>query len=105
MLISASHHFQVGGCPPTGGWHSTSPGQESSPLHSELAPVWASVTGQVSLLKQSSSWEAYLSLIPKLHSSLELISDTNNISSGEGNGNPLQILAWKIPWTEEPGVQ
>ena len=21
----------------------------------------------------------------------------------EGNGNPLRILAWKIPWTEEPG--
>ena len=21
---------------------------------------------------------------------------------GEGNGNPL-LLAWKIPWTEEPG--
>ena len=26
-------------------------------------------------------------------------------SLGEGNGNPLQwvFLAWKIPWTEEPG--
>ena len=22
---------------------------------------------------------------------------------GEGNGNPLQYLAWEIPWTEEPG--
>ena len=22
---------------------------------------------------------------------------------GEGNGNPLQYLAWKIPWMEEPG--
>ena len=22
---------------------------------------------------------------------------------GEGNGNPLSPLAWKIPWTEEPG--
>ena len=21
----------------------------------------------------------------------------------EGNDNPLAILAWKIPWTEEPG--
>ena len=21
-------------------------------------------------------------------------------SPGEGNGNPLQILAWEIPWTE-----
>ena len=24
-------------------------------------------------------------------------------SSGEGNGNPSSILAWEIPWTEEPG--
>ena len=25
------------------------------------------------------------------------------LSPGEGNGNPLHILAWKIPETEEPG--
>ena len=25
------------------------------------------------------------------------------ISPGEGNGNSLQFLAWKISWTEEPG--
>ena len=24
-------------------------------------------------------------------------------SPGEGNGYPLGILAWRIPWTEEPG--
>ena len=24
-------------------------------------------------------------------------------SPGEGNGNPLRTIAWKIPWTEEPG--
>ena len=24
-------------------------------------------------------------------------------SPGEGNGNPLHIPAWRIPWTEEPG--
>ena len=23
--------------------------------------------------------------------------------NGEGNGNPLSTLAWKIPWMEEPG--
>ena len=23
-------------------------------------------------------------------------------SPGEGNGNPLQCLAWEIPWTEKP---
>ena len=23
--------------------------------------------------------------------------------TGEGNGNPLRILAWRILWTEEPG--
>ena len=22
---------------------------------------------------------------------------------GEGNGNPLQFLAWEIPWTGDPG--
>ena len=24
------------------------------------------------------------------------------ISPGEVNGNPSRILAWRIPWTEEP---
>ena len=24
-------------------------------------------------------------------------------SPGGANGNPLHILTWKIPWTEEPG--
>ena len=24
-------------------------------------------------------------------------------SPGGGNGDPLSVLAWKIPWTEEPG--
>ena len=24
-------------------------------------------------------------------------------SPGEGNGNPLPYLVWRIPWTEEPG--
>ena len=24
-------------------------------------------------------------------------------SPGGGHGNPLQVLAWRIPWTEEPG--
>ena len=24
-------------------------------------------------------------------------------SPGERNGNPSSVLAWRIPWTEEPG--
>ena len=24
-------------------------------------------------------------------------------SPGGGNGNPLSVLAWRIPWTEDPG--
>ena len=24
-------------------------------------------------------------------------------SPGGGNGNPHSVLAWRIPWTEEPG--
>jgi len=26
----------------------------------------------------------------------------SGISPGERNGNPLSILVWEIPWTEEP---
>ena len=33
---------------------------------------------------------------------LDLIPGSGR-SHGEGNGNPLRTLAWKIPWTEEPG--
>ena len=32
---------------------------------------------------------------------LGLISGSGR-SLGEGNGNPLSILAWRIPWTEQP---
>ena len=28
---------------------------------------------------------------------------TSRRSPGVGNGNPLSILAWEIPWAEEPG--
>ena len=36
------------------------------------------------------------------------IRDTGSIpgsgrSPGGRHGNPLQFLAWRIPWTEEPG--
>ena len=36
------------------------------------------------------------------------IKDTGSIpglarSPGEGHGNPSSSLAWRIPWTEEPG--
>ena len=39
---------------------------------------------------------------------LILKGESNNLEGiilfiGEGNGNPLSTLAWKIPWTEEPG--
>ena len=33
---------------------------------------------------------------------LGLISESRR-PPGEGNDNPLQYLAWRIPWTEEPG--
>ena len=28
---------------------------------------------------------------------------TSNAADGEGNGNPLSVLAWRIPGTGEPG--
>ena len=42
--------------------------------------------------KASAYNSGYLGLIPGL-----------GRSPGEGNGNLLCTLAWKIPWTEEPG--
>ena len=29
--------------------------------------------------------------------------EDNELAPGEGNGNPLQFLAWKMAWTEESG--
>ena len=42
--------------------------------------------------RESGSNAGDLSLIPG-----------SGISPGGGNGNPLQILAWRIVWTEGPG--
>ena len=36
-------------------------------------------------------------------SSDELIPKINMKVIREGNGTPLRMLAWKIPWMEEPG--
>ena len=30
-------------------------------------------------------------------------SPSQEKSPGKGNGDPPSILAWEIPWTEEPG--
>ena len=38
-----------------------------------------------------------------LGTQLSLYSNFHIHSPGEGNGNPLSVLPWKIPWTEEPG--
>ena len=48
------------------------------------------------------------SVVKNLPASTEDAGDTSLIpgsgrSPGEGNGNPSSILAWRIPWTEEPG--
>ena len=47
---------------------------------------------------------------PSLHIGASLVVLTvktacngSGICPGEGNGNPSSILAWRIPWTEEPG--
>ena len=45
------------------------------------------------------------SMVKNLHANAEdmdLIPGSGR-SPGEGNGNPLHILAWKIPWMEKSG--
>ena len=49
-----------------------------------------------------------LSVVTQKVENLPAVQETGLIpvsgrSSGEGNGNPLSILAWRILWTEEPG--
>ena len=55
-----------------------------------LIPTWDFPGG--SEVKASACNAGDLGLIPGL-----------GRSPGEGNGNPLQFLAWRIPWMEEPG--
>ena len=55
------------------------------------------------------SWASQLALMVKdLLANAEDSGDTVSIpewgrSPGGGNGNPLQYLAWKIPWIKETG--
>ena len=52
-----------------------------------------------------------LSGLPRWLSGRESTSQTGDVGSiprlgrspGEGNGNPSSIVAWEIPWSEEPG--
>ena len=39
----------------------------------------------------------------RLNDFTSLPSLTSYFIAGEGNGNPLRVLAWRIPWTEKPG--
>ena len=57
-------------------------------------------------------WYTYLTYFPggaEVKASACNVGDLGSIPGlgrfpGEGNGNPhSSILAWKIPWTEEPG--
>ena len=52
----------------------------------------AAWTSQVALVVKKAAVNADVGSIPGLAR-----------SPGGGNGNPLHILAWRIPWTEEPG--
>ena len=47
---------------------------------------------RVSLMVKNTSANADVGSVPGL-----------GRSPGGENGNPLHILAWRIPWTEEPG--
>ena len=59
------------------------------------------------LNKYVSTWKGFpaCSGVNNLHANAE---DAGSVSGsgrypGERNGNQLSILAWEIPWTEEPG--
>ena len=56
---------------------------------------WRESASQLPLCVESACNAGRLGSVPELRR-----------SPGEGNGNPLHILAWRSPWTEEPsGLQ
>ena len=63
-------------------------------LYLMIHQIWSQTDG-VSLVaqsKESACIEGNVGLMPGF-----------GRCPGEGNDNPLQFLAWEIPWTEEPG--
>ena len=66
----------------------------------------------ISDVQQSDSViHTHVSILPYHSAGKESTCNAGNLGStpgwgrspGEGDGNPLRILAWRIPWTEEPG--
>ena len=49
------------------------------------------------------AWWAAVHGIAKSDTTEQLYFHFSLLCTGEGNGNPLRILAWRIPGTEEPG--
>ena len=83
-----------------------------------LLPKWASPTILLWIEMASSTRKFLINLWIKVNPGLSCSSDGKESacnagdpgfipgagrSPGEGNGNPSSILAWRIPWTEEPG--
>ena len=68
--------------------------------------IWASIHYWLSI---GCPWSSQVALVVKnTPVNIGGIRDIGSIpgsgrSPGEGHGNPLHMLAWRIPWTEEPG--
>ena len=60
-------------------------------------------THQTSITVKSKTNLFYWKFLLDSHSSSEIRSNLNIMVPGEGNDSPSSILAWKIPWTQEPG--
>ena len=68
-------------------------------------------SGNLNTVKNVKQWELFYSLREKatrVRASACNAGDLGSIpgsgrSPGEGNGTHSSILAWRIPWTEEPG--
>ena len=63
--------------------------------------AWGHLCLQDDLLK--SSTHIYFTVDPEMFPSSTHHIRVTSVAKGEGCGNHSSVLAWKIPWIEEPG--
>ena len=91
-------------------YDSREPTKESAPLNAVLILRHHSLVAQM-LKNLPAMRETQVQTVGAVKNPPTNTEDARNLgsipelrrSSGGGNGNPLHILAWEIPWTEEPG--
>ena len=87
-------------------WHHSHPvNRSSTSLSSTKTPQsFHSISLSISSSKTKPVWVSLVVKNPPANAGDPGWIPGSGRSPEEGNGNPSSVLAWRIPWTEEPGV-